>query len=133
VLGRRELATDPRYDSNSRRLERRAEVTAIIEKAFSGMTTPEVVAKLDAAGIANASINTPDEVWDHPQLKARNRWREFGSPVGPLPAPLPPATLSGFEARMDPVPHVGEHNDRILGELGYTSGDIAALRAAGAI
>ena len=133
VLGQRELAADPRYDSNSRRLERRAEVTAIIEKAFSGMTAAEVVAKLDAAGIANARINTPDEVWDHPQLKARNRWREFGSPVGPLPAPLPPATISGFEARMDPVPRVGEHNDSILGELGYSAGDIDALRAAGAI
>src|SRR5215813_9850296 len=104
LLGRRELATDPRYDSNAKRLERRPEVTALIEQAFSGMTTAEVVAKLDAAGIANARINTPDEVWDHPQLKARDRWREFGSSVGPLPATLPPATISGFEARMDPVP-----------------------------
>jgi itaconate CoA-transferase len=133
VLEQPALATDPRYDSNSRRLERRAEVTALIEKAFSGMTVAQVVAKLDAAGIANARINTPDEVWDHPQLKARNRWREFGSPVGPLPAPLPPATLSGFEARMDPVPRVGEHSESILRELGYGAGDIEALRAAGAI
>ena len=94
------------------------------------MTTAEVVAKLDAAGIANARINTPDEVWDHPQFQARNRWREFGSPVGPLPAPLPPATISGFEARMDPVPAVGEHNESILSELGYSAADIAVLRAA---
>ena len=133
VLGQPELAADPRYDSNSRRVERRAEVTALIEKAFSGMTTAEVVAKLDAAGIANARINTPDEVWDHPQFVARKRWREFGSPVGPLPAPLPPATISGFEARMDPLPAVGEHTERILRELGYGAGDIEALRAGGAV
>jgi itaconate CoA-transferase len=133
VLGRRELATDPRYDSNSARLERRAEVTALIEKAFSGMTAAEACAKLDAAGIANARINTPDEVWDHPQFRARNRWREFGSPVGPLTAPLPPATLSGFEARMDPVPRVGEHSEAILGELGYSGAEIAALRVDQAI
>ena len=133
VLGRRELATDPRYDSNSARLERRAEVTALIEKAFAGMTAAEACAKLDAAGIANARINTPDEVWDHPQFRARNRWREFGSPVGPLTAPLPPATLSGFEARMDPVPRVGEHSEAILGELGYSGAEIAALRADQAI
>jgi itaconate CoA-transferase len=133
VLGRRELATDPRYASNSRRLERRDEVTALIEQAFSGMTTAEVVAKLDAAGIANARINTPDEVWDHPQFQARSRWREFGSSAGPLPGTLPPATISGFEARMDPVPAVGEHNESILAELGYSAAEIANLRAVGAI
>ncbi len=133
VLGQPGLATDPRYDSNSKRLDRRAEVTALIEKVFSGMTTTEVVARLDAAGIANARINTPDEVWDHPQFQARSRWREFGSPVGPLPATLPPATISGFEARMDPVPAVGEHNESILSELGYSAADIAVLRADGAI
>jgi itaconate CoA-transferase len=133
VLGQPGLATDPRYDSNSKRLDRRAEVTALIEKVFSGMTTTEVVARLDAAGIANARINTPDEVWDHPQFQARSRWREFGSPAGPLPATLPPATISGFEARMDPVPAVGEHNESILSELGYSAADIAVLRADGAI
>jgi crotonobetainyl-CoA:carnitine CoA-transferase CaiB-like acyl-CoA transferase len=133
VLGQPALATDPRYDTNAKRLEHREEIAALIDEAFSAMSAEEVVAKLDAAGIANARINAPDEVWNHPQFAARNRWREFGSPVGPLPAPLPPATLSGFEARMDPVPGIGEHSESILGELGYSAADIAALRAGGAI
>ncbi len=133
VLGRAELATDARYDNNTKRNGRRAEIVALIEQVFSAMTAEQVVARLDAAGIANARINTPEEVWQHPQYKARNRWREMGSPVGPLPTLLPPATMPDFEARIDPVPAVGEHTDRILADIGYSAGDIAGLHAAAAV
>jgi itaconate CoA-transferase len=133
VLGQPGLATDPRYETNSKRVERRDEMTALIEQAFSKLTAEQVVERLDAAGIANARINTPDEVWDHPQFKARGRWREFGSAAGPLQGLLPPVGLTGFEARMDPVPRIGEHTDRILGELGYGSTEIGELRGARAI
>jgi len=78
-------------------------------------------------------MNDLEEVWNHAQLAARDRWRPMGSPVGPLETLLPPATHSDFEARIDPVPTVGEDTDAILGELGYGSKEIAALRAAGAI
>ena len=97
------------------------------------MTAVAVVAKLDAAGIANARINTPEEVWDHPQLKARRRWREVATPAGAIPALLPPVTMAGFEARLDPVPAVGEHTDFVLGGLGYSADEIKALRAGGAV
>jgi len=133
VLGWPEFAGDARYDSNSKRNERRAEVTALIDAAFSKLTAGEAVAKLDAAGIANARINSPEEVWDHPQLKARGRWRKVSSPAGALPVLLPPATHDGFEARMGAVPEIGEHSERILGELGFGAADVAELRAASAI
>jgi itaconate CoA-transferase len=133
VLGQPRWAVDERFDSNLKRLERRAEVTALINEVFSSLSATQVVAKLDAAGIANARVNTVDEVWEHPQLKARGRWQEMGSPQGPLPALLPPATHDGFAARFDPVPGIGEHTGAILGELGYSDADVAALRAAGAV
>jgi itaconate CoA-transferase len=133
VLGRPELAKDVRYDTNFKRNERREEVAALINKVFSTLTAEQVVAKLDAAGIANARINTPEEVWRHPQLEARNRWREVGSPVGDLPALLPPATLSGLDARMDPIPEIGEHTEAILKELGFGASEIAALAGEGAV
>lgn len=133
VLGRPELATDSRYDNNSKRTAARAEVVTLIENTFAPWTSAEVVAKLDAADIANSRLNTPDQVWDHPQLQARKRWREVDTPEGPIPALLPAATFEGFEARMDPVPAVGQHTDSILGELGYGAEQIAALRAAGAV
>jgi len=89
--------------------------------------------KLDTADIANSRLNTPDQVWDHPQLQARNRWREVETPAGPIPALLPAATFEGFEARMDPVPAVGAQTDSILSALGYDAAKIAQLRNEGAI
>ncbi len=133
VLGRPELAKDPRYDNNTKRTAARAEVVALIENTFAAWTSEEVVAKLDAADIANSRLNTPDQVWDHPQLQARNRWREVETPAGLIPALLPAATFEGFEARMDPVPAVGQQTDLILGELGYSAVQVAGLKAAGAV
>ena len=133
VLLQPKLAQDPRYGSNSRRAAKRSEINALITEVFATLTTEQAIERLDASGIANARINTPDEVWDHPQLNARDRWREMDSPVGLLATLLPAVTMPDFEARIDAVPALGEHTERILSELGYTSGDIVALRKAGVI
>jgi len=133
VLGQPALARDERFDSTIKRNEQRAEIAALIDGVFSTLTTQQVVARLDTAGIANARLNTPEEVWEHPQLKARERWRQMGSPEGDLPVLLPPATHDGFEAQIGAVPAIGEHTETVLGELGYTETDVAALRATGAI
>jgi len=127
------FAQDPRYGSNSRRAAKRSEINALITEVFATLTTKQVIERLDASGIANARINTPDEVWEHPQLKARDRWREMDSPVGLLATLLPAVTMPDFEARIDAVPELGEHTERILSEFGYTSGDIVALRKAGVV
>ena len=133
VLERPELAKDPRYDNNTKRTAARAEVVALIEDVFSALSAEQVVERLDAAGIANARLNSPEDVWNHPQLKARERWREVDSPAGTIPAVLPPASFSGVEPRMDPVTRIGEHTDAILAELGFSADRIAALRAGGAV
>jgi itaconate CoA-transferase len=133
VLLQPKLAQDPRYDSNSKRAAKRSEINALITEVFATLTTKQVIERLDASGIANARINTPDEVWEHPQLKARDRWREMDSPVGLLATLLPAVTMPDFGARIDAVPALGEHTERILSELGYTSGDIVALQKAGVV
>jgi itaconate CoA-transferase len=119
VLGREGMAQDHRFDKNSGRVENRDELHAEIESVFSGLASEKVIERLEGAGVANARMRTVREFLDHPQLEARDRWREFGSPVGPLRGLLPPATLDGAEPVMDPIPEVGEHNEKVLAELGY--------------
>lgn len=133
VLLEPELAQNPRYDSNSRRVTRRSDINAVIAKVFATLTTEQLIERLDAAGIANARLNSPDDIWDHPQLQARDRWRSMNSPVGPLPTLLPPLTMLDFEARIDPVPALGEHSERILSEFGYSDAEISALRETGVV
>lgn len=133
VLQRPDLATDPRYASNSKRTVARVEVRAIIIDTFAVLTASQVIERLDAAQIANACMNDMREVWDHAQLKARGRWTEVDSPAGKLPALLPPGVPASFEPRMDAVPGLGQHTDAILSELGYTAAAVARMRAEQAI
>jgi len=133
VLEQPSLAADPRFDANSKRSASRDELRELIVAAFSKLTAAEVVQRLDAAGIANAQMNTLADVWAHPQLESRERWREVGTSAGPIPALLPPGMPNGFAPRMDPVPALGEHTDSILRELGYDASQIQALREAGTI
>jgi len=133
VLDRPELADDARYSSNARRSAARDELQALIAEQFSRLGSEELIARLDAARIANARINDMHEVWQHPQLAARGRWTEVATPAGPIPALLPPGSNSDFTPRMDAVPALGEHTEAILGELGCDAAAISALRAAGAV
>ncbi len=127
------LATEERFSTPSARSAARAELRALIVAAFAPLTGDEVAARLDDAQIANARVNTMHDVWAHPQLRARDRWREVGTPAGAVPALLPPGSWDDGEPRMDPVPALGEHTEAILGQLGYAAERIAALRAAKAI
>lgn len=118
VLQQPELASDARFDSNAKRNTNRQTLQAILLSAFSHLTAAQVMERLDQAGIANARMNSMADVWHHPQLAARGRWTQVDSPVGPLPALLPPGKQTGFDYRMDPIPRVGEHTEAIRQELG---------------
>ena len=132
VMQQPELATDPRFATNSKRSAARSELREIIVRAFAGLTADQVVQRLDAAQIANAQVNDMHAVWKHPQLESRKRWREVDSPAGHVPALLPPGSWQEGDPRMDPVPALGEHSGSILAELGYSNEQVAQLHAAGA-
>ena len=133
VLEQPALAGDARFLSNAKRVAAREELRAIIHAGFAELTAEQLVARLEAAQIANASVNSMHDLWAHQQLSARERWVQVGSPAGPIAALKPPGLPDSFDARMDPVPALGEHTDALLAELGYGADSIAALRASGAI
>ena len=133
VLEQPALAGDERFASNSERVENRDDLHQEIEAILEELSSEEAIERLDGAKIANARMRTVQDFLDHPQLEARDRWREVGSPVGPLRALLPPATMDGAEPVMAPIPKVGEHTDRILAELGYRDDAVATLRQSAAI
>ncbi len=121
ILGRPELIEDPRFATNPDRVAHDAELTPIIEAALGGLATAQAERLLDAAGIANARLRTPAEFAAHPQLAARDRWRDVATPAGPVRALLPPVTVPGREPAMGKVPSVGDHTAAIMAELGLAA------------
>ena len=118
ILGRPELIADERFATNPDRVEHHEELTVIIEAALAGVPAEQLIGLLDEAGIANAQLRTPQEFAEHPQLAARDRWREVETPGGVVRALLPPVTVPGREPLMGPVPALGQHNEAIRAELG---------------
>ena len=131
VLGRPELADDPRFATNDARVTARAELHREIEAALGAHSPDEVLALLNTAQIANARLNTVDDLLAHPQLE--HRWAEVESPAGPVRTLPFPVSTGGTAPAFGPIPAVGEHTGAILAELGLTDAEVAALRSSGAV
>lgn len=133
ILQRPEWVTDSRFRDNAARVRNRDTVDALISSRFSLLTRDQVVHSLEQAGIAYAQLNTMEDLWNHPQLRARQRWSTVQTEMGPIEALRPPVNLQGLAATMGPVPRLGEHTDTILQELGYRGAEIVRLRRLGII
>ena len=126
ILRRGDLAADPRIASNTDRVAHNDALTTIIDGTLVDRSADEVSQALDAAGIANARLRTPDELTRHPQLRARDRWRTVRTPGGDIEALLPPVQLAGQPPVLGPVPALGQHTEAIRAEFDPALGDTAA-------
>jgi len=125
VLERPELSEDSRFQTNRLRVEHRRVMDSLILDVFHRLTAAEVIQRLDRAGIANARINSVSQFIHHPQLAARNLWREVDSPVGRVAALIPPVRMDGVDPIMGAIPELGQHTEAILTELGFDAETIA--------
>ncbi|MGI5224588.1 CaiB/BaiF CoA transferase family protein [Actinoallomurus sp. CA-142502] len=132
-LERPDLVDDPRFATGSARVAHRDELDAIVAERFRRSGSAEVMAALDAIGVANAEVDDVEGFLGHPVLASRDRWRDVRIPGGMVQALRPPADLEGIDPRMEAVPGVGEHTEKILTELGHDEADIEHLRADGVI
>ena len=125
------LYEDSRFVTNPDRVAHRDDLEAIIHRAIAAMTADELAHRLETAGVANARMNDVEDLWAHPVLAGRDRWREVDTPGGTIGALLPPATLAGIEPRLGAVPALGANSDAVLRELGYSDEAIGDLVAGG--
>ena len=128
VLEQPELAHDPKFSSNSDRFANKDVLTEVITRRFSKLSSKEVIKRLDDSKIANARLNSVEEFFNHPQLAARNRWKNLNTPNGIVKSLVPPVTMDNFQPRMDPVPAVGADTESILLECGFSKANITSLR-----
>lgn len=128
VLERPDLCLDSRFDSNSKRVQNRNELEEIVHGIFRQWSCAAILQRLEEAKIAYARLNSVHEFLQHPQLAARERWRDIESPAGTLRALLPPPIIENVEPVMGAVPALGQHTDIILRELGFDADRIGEWR-----
>jgi len=133
VLEQPEVADDPRFGTNAARVGHRDALAAIIERVFTRLTSAEAIERLAAADIAHAQVNHVQDFLEHPQLAARDCWREIDSPSGPLRALRPPVRIDGYEVAMGAVPELGQHTQSVLEELKFDRATIDEWKRAGVI
>lgn len=123
VLGRADLVHDEKFSTNIARVARRAEVDALIGSLTRGYGSDELAMKLEEFGVPAARLNDVAGLIEHPQLAARDRWRDVDTPGGQIRGLLPPMTFSDVELPMGAVPALGQHTREILAELGLAGED----------
>ncbi|HET7714378.1 MAG TPA: CaiB/BaiF CoA-transferase family protein [Bauldia sp.] len=132
VLGRPELADDPRFATNRARVEHRAALVPLLAERTRTLSRADLLGALEAAGVPAGPINSVAEVFADPQVAARRMRLDL--PVaggGTVPSVRTPILMSATPPAYErPSPRLGEHTDAILAELGYEPGEIARLSAA---
>ena len=135
ALDRPDLLADERFETNEKRVRNRDALDPALDAAFGALTTGDAIDRLGDYGVPASRVRDTAEVFDDPQLAARDMVAEFDHPTaGPMRVPGSPMHFSRTPTtvRRHP-PSLGEHTEAVLGEYGYGDGDLDELRERGAI
>jgi formyl-CoA transferase len=133
AIGRIDLPEDPRFATNTGRLQHRAELVSIVESQIGGWTVDEFLRRLEACGVPCGRVRSVDQALADPQVAARQMLvtMEHGQ-LGPISMIGNPMAMSDTRPSYRlPPPALGEHSEQILRELGYTADDIARILKVG--
>lgn len=120
VAGHSEWAADERFVTNSTRIVNRQVLIPLIETIMLKRTRDAWIAALEAVGVPCGPIQTIDQVFDHPQVQARQLWRNIDHPVaGQAPTTASPMNFSATPVKYTRhAPMLGEHTEEVLREFG---------------
>ncbi|WP_288251448.1 CaiB/BaiF CoA-transferase family protein [uncultured Hydrogenophaga sp.] len=135
VLGHTEWSADERFRENAQRVRNIGELNGLLRAKFALWTRADLLASLDKVGVPCGAINSIPEVFQDPQVLARQMVRQVPHPCGvDVPQLASPIRFLDASMPMPPAPPMlGEHGNAILQELGYSEANIASLRAQGVI
>jgi formyl-CoA transferase/CoA:oxalate CoA-transferase len=129
ALGFPSVAVDARFSTMAGRIVHYNELRPILAEALARRTRAEVIALLNASGIAVGPVNTVAEALEHPQVLAREMVTELTHPdYGPLKYLGIPIRLSDTPGKLETAPpRFGEHNRVVLRELGFGESALSGL------
>ncbi len=139
VLGRPDLASDPRFTTRDRRVVHESELNQVIEQFTRPLTTVEAIARLQREGVPTAEVRTPSAAVRDPRVLAREETvqlthPEFGAVDDVIGMGMPMRFSTAAVGFDRPAPALGEHNDLVYGELlGYPAAKVFDLKARGVI
>ena len=135
VIGRPELASDPRFKTNAERVRHQEILQPIIEDAFVQQSRKHWIERLEQAQVPCGPINSVPEVFKDPQVIHRQMLRHIPHPQsGSVPQVVSPFRFRNASLSLDkPPPLLGEHTDEILQKIGMTADQIKAFRERGII
>lgn len=136
VMGRTDLLSDPRFDTNPHRVEHRDEILEIVQKWFCQYTAEELTNMLDGNGVPVSPVPSMSDIFQNEQYRARESLIQVDHPVlgrVSMPGIVPKFSATPGAVRFPGPAVIGADNAEVYGELGLSDADLESLKSEGVI